>query len=257
MPLLAQRWPGYRQTFARAAALQMESAEVLQRIALPMCNSIFGDPGMRLMRDTGEWPTSVQLKQSLHAWLTRSGVPVPSWARLHEFTRQLLTARSDRQPELILGSMVLKRWNAAVYQVSAAQHRRSQGAEPTPLSEPRHTFPFSELSVAEDVAGDWGEVHWCKSPASRLQAGTRVTLRSSVAGERFSMPRAARKTFKQLCQERGIPPWWRDSPLIVCHEGLPVAILGIGLLAEGSCDPVNVTNLGYEPRYIPFVVPNN
>ena len=256
MPLLAQRWPGYRQTFARAAALQAESAKLLQQPILPACESIFGDPGMRLSTVAGEPATAVQLNQALHAWLTRLGISVPSRTRLQEFSRQLLTARSDRHPEVIMDTVVFKRWRGAVYRLPAGYQTPQDGQQHTALCTPQQAVPVGELTVAEDIAGDWGEMYWRSSGGSCLQAGTKVTLRPAIAGERFATQNAKHKSFKQLCQERGIPPWWREHPLIVCHKALPVAILGVGLLTDGTHDPVNMTDLGYEPRYIPFVGSN-
>ena len=311
MPLLAARWPGYLQTFARAAALQSDSAKFLAQTALPQCTSIFGDPGMRLLTETGEAASAVQLNQALHAWLTRSGVPVPSRARLQEFSRQLRSAAPDRQPELRVGDTVLRRWRGAVYRlpphlqatplispsflsssmevmVNADMSRpiclpgqRMTEAVTRPMSE-CDVEPITEhgrdsnlsgiahadlgtalksmpasLTVAQDVAGDWCEVRWRVSANSRLQRGAQLTLRPPVAGERFALPGCRHKSFKQLCQEAGVPPWWRERLAVACLEHLPVAILGLGLLTDGACDGVNVTNLGYEPIYIPFVASNS
>lgn len=261
MPLLAARWPGYRQTFTRAAALQAESVKFLAQAGLPQFTSMFGDPGMRLRTDTGEAANEVQLNQALHAWLTRSGVPVPSRARLQEFSRQLLASAADRQPELSVGDVVLRRWRDAVYRLPAqfqtdVQSRRlispSSGSPATTYG----GIPAS-LVVAQDLAGDWGELQWRVSASSTLQRGAKVNLRQPLAGERFALAGRRHKSFKRLCQEAGVPPWWRDRLAVVCVEHRPVAILGLGLLAEGAGDDLNVTNSGYEPVYIPFVGPNS
>mgnify|MGYP001064238500 CR=1 FL=1 len=257
MPLLAARWPGYRQTFARAAALQAESVKFLAQAALPQCTSIFGDPGMSLLTETGEAATAVQLNQALHAWLTRSGVPVPSRVRLQEFSRQLLAAAADRQPELSVGDVVLRRWRGAVYRLPADLQATRLSAPSGDISPGTDGRIPKSLAVAQHVAADWGELHWRVSANSRLQRGMQVMLRQPLGGERFALVGRRHKSFKQLCQEAGVPPWWRDRLAVMCLEHRPVAILGLGLLAEGARDDVNVTNSGYEPVYIPFVPPNS
>jgi tRNA(Ile)-lysidine synthase len=65
-----------------------------------------------------------------------------------------------------------------------------------------------------------------------------VTVRVRRGGERLRLDhRRPRRTLKNLFQERGIPPWDRDSlPLLFCGENL-VSVPGIGDACEFRAAP--------------------
>jgi tRNA(Ile)-lysidine synthase len=56
------------------------------------------------------------------------------------------------------------------------------------------------------------------------------------------------RSFKNLCQEAGIPPWMRARLPVLRVDGAAAWIGGIGLAADFACAP---TVAGLEPEWTP------
>ncbi len=110
LPLLASRWPGYRQTVARASGHMAAAASVLaDQLGVPdTVHSAMGDPGLlvsRLLTGPGDVAAT-----RLRAWLRARGRQAPDQAALAEFLRQLRVATSDASPMLACGAYTLQRY---------------------------------------------------------------------------------------------------------------------------------------------------
>jgi len=224
LPVIEDRWPGYRQTLQRSAALQRLTVDALEREPLPRMTNRFGDEALLL---EGVEDDDV-LAGLLHRWLTLDGWMIPSRRRLSEFARQLLRADDDRQPTLELGGWALRRWRGAVYRLRV-------------VAKPPRLPPT--VTAGSDASGDWGSLLWC--PASPgIPTGTVLDLRYRARGETLAPRGGPTRSFSQLCQERGLPPWWRDRIPLLCRDGAPIAVPGVALLrgVDGlQADPATAT----------------
>ncbi len=214
LPIVAQRWPGYRSAIARSAHLQKQIFKNWSSELLPHCVSACGDPGLTIdpLLDSPD-----ALASTLYLWLLDLVDTVPTHATLVEFARQLLSAPSGRNPKLILNSLVLQRWRDKVYCLPSAD---------------ASSFPECFLSGKVSMSAS-GEVAWVRDE-NGIPEGVFLTARMRQPGEVFKMLSRSTKPLNQSFQEANIPPWWRDRLPILCFGGLPVAIIGLGLTAEAE-----------------------
>jgi len=201
MPLIAARFPGYRETLARAAVNAADQAALAVRLGdidLARCADARGLDlaAVAALDEPGR-------ANALRLWLQRAGVTVPSRAQLLEMLAQALEARPDANPAFVLGGHRLRRHRGHLQLVSAvdagpAGWRVSWKGETTLTLPDGRVLLFDEspgAGVRADLARRSEAVVACR------RGGERLRLR--VGGPH--------RTLKNLFQESGIPaqsrPW--------------------------------------------------
>lgn len=204
-PLIAARYPRWRESLARAAA---HFAEAQALIGAPASEARRAQSPDRLGVDTLRAACAARRKLLLRDFLRANGVRAPAARRLDEMLRQVLCATPDAAIAVLHDGLVLRRFR-------------------------------TELAVLPQAAPPgqtWGEVllHPCRGAgldAAKLQIGP-LSVRVRQGGERLRL--AANRpahTLKNLFQAAGIAPWERDSlPLLYCGEDL-VWVPGLGMAA--------------------------
>jgi tRNA(Ile)-lysidine synthase len=219
LPLLASRWPGYRQTVGRAGEHIAGAAALLaQLLPRPITvHSVMGDPGVPLAELFAAAPEGASLR--LRHWLRAMGLPAPDQALLDEFLRQLREAGPESKPSLHCSAYTLQRYREAIYLLPDAV---GHGA-----CEPFRLGPGEVYQLPG--AGQLGleaatTVGLSLAPDERLQVSWRQ------GGERCRpQGRAGSASLKKLLQERAVPPWWRDRlPLLYLEDEL-LAVAGLWL----------------------------
>jgi tRNA(Ile)-lysidine synthase len=233
LPLLEQRFPAYRETLTRSASHFAEASELLDQLA-QQDEHFISSTDAKYGGEAGEKFLHVaQLKQLSHPraknllryFLHRMGAPSPQLVHLDEMLQQLCHARQDAKVLLGWGDWQIRRYRGKIY---ATQ----------PLAE-----PLGELCVqwrgeaSLELTVLHGTLHFETTigqglDLQKLQQG-RVTVRLRHGAERIRLhAKSASRTLKNLLQERGIPPWQRDTlPLLFCDETL-VAVCGIGVESQ-------------------------
>jgi tRNA(Ile)-lysidine synthase len=202
LPRLERRWPGYRDTVARAAGHLALAARDPREPLVTRCND-FGDPGVDLdeLLAAGE-----AAARCLRQWLRGHGcAPGPSRPLL-EFLRQLREAAPGRAPRLEGAGWTLQRFRGAVYLLPRPQ--------PYVHPAPRTVAPGEALTVPGvgriAVAGP--------------DQGPRPQLQFRRGGERLRLPGAGHaRDLKQLLQEAQVPPWWRERLPLLTAAGRVLA----------------------------------
>ncbi len=218
LPLLAQRWPAYATTLTRAASHLRDAARDLDASApgLPRCRNRMGDPGLRLAPLLA-MPDSC-LARTLRRWLAELGQPVaPDTAALAEWVRQLRAAGGGGARFQFAG-LELGRFQDALYVLPPAD-----AFDPS-------SFPVV-CGEVQDIPGVGVlELVPAASGAPSLAGEGPLSWRWRRGGERLRLPgRAGSRSLKQLLQEAGVPPWWRERlPLLYCGEQL-VAVADLWL----------------------------
>lgn len=209
LPLLASRWPAYRQSVARASAHMAAAAQILSSDVPETVHSVMGDPGLSLAPLVGE--SADRAANALRAWLRAQGREMPDRASLQEFLRQLRDAAPDGRPRLVNAAYTLQRYLDRVYMVplfAAPPPARPIGLVPGTAC----TVPGVGTVRLDPAAGDglW------------LAPGEALELRWRTGGEYCQLPgRTGSRSLKSLFQEWGIPPWWRNRvPLVFLGEEL-------------------------------------
>ena len=216
LPLLASRWPGYRQTIARASG-HMAGAATLLREVLPTpatVHSVMGDPGLALDELTLAPAHAAAVK--LRSWLQVAGYLAPDQAALQEFLRQLRVAAVDAKPRLECSAFTLQRYRDVVYLLPDDNEAVCTDSFSLTTGEVSDVPGVGRVSLEPAVTNGLS-----------LASGERLTLAWRQGGERCRpLGRAGGNSLKKLLQEWDVPPWWRDR--------VPLLYLGDELLAVGD-----------------------
>jgi tRNA(Ile)-lysidine synthase len=217
LPLLEQRWPGYRRTVARAAG-HLATASAQLATAAPTLPTVFsagGDPGVALS-ELASLPID-EAALALRQWLRGRQLPMPDQAPLLELLRQLHEATADAAPELACGDYVLRRYREGLYLLPALPAPPSGPVAITP-GQALNVPGVGRISLERSDEGFW------------LAADETLELRFRGGGERCRpVGRSRSTTLKKLLQESALPPWWRQR--------LPLLFLDNELLAAGALGP--------------------
>lgn len=239
LPLIEQRFPGYRKTLARAAAHLAEASRVLDDLA--------ARDGARYVRDGALGVESMRrlsharAKNLLRHFVSLHGVTQPNAERLEEALRQAVAAKDDARVCIDFGEAELRRFAGALYLVP-------KSAVPSP--EFRRTWR-NERKLALGKLG--GVLTMTPSRGKGMSLArlrtVPVTIRVRRGGERLRPDcRRPRRSLKKLLQEARIAPWERDRlPLLYCGEAL-AWVPGIGIACEFQAGPREAAVL---PRWIP------
>lgn len=215
LPLLADRWSGYRQTVVRAAE-HAATGQAIVNECLPAPRTVFsvlGDPGVEQKELTRVSPEAGMIK--LRSWLQSGGYPMPDHLLLAEFMRQLREGAAASSPRLACSSYVLQRYQGQIFMLpdfSDGDHDLTPG-EPVALNP-------GELRDIDGV-GEVGILP-AEGEGLRLCEGDILELRWRQGGERCRpRGRPYNQRLKKLFQEFAVPPWWRERvPLLYLQDEL-------------------------------------
>jgi tRNA(Ile)-lysidine synthase len=222
LPLIAERYPAYRKTLARASRNFAEAAQLLDAVA---CIDT-PDAGPHLSIASFRKLTTIRAKNALRYFLDRHEVAMPSEARLTECVRQAQHARTTGI-RIDVGGHELRcfggelRVMPKVAALPAGFSRPWQG-------EPRMAVSEIGATLVMKAARGSG------LSLAKLQQAP-VTVRLRVGGERLRPDaKRPRRSLKNLLQEARLPPWLRARlPLLYCGDTL-VYVPGIGIDAAYS-----------------------
>lgn len=222
LPLLAERFPAWRDTLGRSAQHFAEADGLLDDLArLDGAEALHdGTLAVAALRAL----SLPRAKNLLRYFLHQSAAPMPQAVQLADMLEQLCGARDDAAVCIAFG----KHWQVRRYRGRVHVTRlptafdsgltlpwQGEAELDWPALAARVTFrPGAEISLA------------------KLQGGP-VTLRFRQGGERLRpAPIAATRTLKNLLQEHHVPPWQRDRlPLLFCGDTL-VCVPGVAVAAE-------------------------
>jgi len=210
VPRLRQRWPALVTTISRSAAHCAEAAGVLREIAVEDLEAARGTTSWQLTTETLQRLSPARQRNLLRAWIRAREVPVPDSRTLESLLLEVIPARTDARPEILWKGGAVRRYRQQLYlfpkplpTVPSDTVLHWQGEKPLTLPEGLGQLAF---------AG--------KKPDWFPREGTEVVfdkrgVRCTIAG------RQGAKSFKQLCQELGIPPWLRPLlPLVKVGESV-------------------------------------
>jgi tRNA(Ile)-lysidine synthase len=237
LPKIAERYPAYRKTLARASRNLAEAAQMLDQLAAADAQDDAGGLGTTALRRL----SAARAKNALRHFLARHGVTMPSAARLDECLRQALHARNDAGVVVELDGSELRRFAGELYVVPKCM--------PAPRQFSRRWC--GERCISLPALG--GTLVMTKARGgsislARLTAHP-VTIRVRRGGERLQLDRARpRRSLKNLLQESRIPPWERARlPLLFCGDEL-VWVAGIGAACHFCAEPGEAA---LQPRWSP------
>jgi tRNA(Ile)-lysidine synthase len=264
-PALAVHFPGFRDALARTAAHAASAQRLLDVLARIDMDAVAEDEGRALSQSALLALDDDRALNLLRYWMRTLGLLAASSARLIDALRQLreVGAASDgHRLRVDHAGHALRSYRGLVYweagessepadETALAAREISelawQGESVWHLPQWRGTFVFAAVDAA---TGDASAASDASADASNLDSipigvlrRALLSARSRSGGERMrtgGAPSAPNRTLKNLFQERGIPAWKRDVPLLyVGDELLFVPLLGVNRAA--LTDPADPT----------------
>ncbi|NPT59422.1 tRNA lysidine(34) synthetase TilS [Paraburkholderia elongata] len=267
-PALAVHFPGFRDALARTAAHAASAQRLLDDLARIDLDAAVRDEGRALSHDALLTLDDDRALNLLRYWMRTLGLVAASTARLADALRQLRevgeageghSLRIDHAGQALRSYRGLVYWEAGDSSEPADETGLTeravselawQGEAIWRLPQWRGTFVF--VAVEANLSGDAGAASdgdvdgdACGNtdatsgdpdtfPVSVLRRAV-LSARSRSGGERMrtsAAPGSPSRTLKNLFQERGIPAWKRDVPLLFVGDDLLfVPLLGLNRAA--------------------------
>lgn len=238
LPLLAEKFPAYRDTLTRSAQHFAEAGELLDDLArLDAVNSLPRPQGERGGEEGGELHLSVatlqglslpRAKNLLRYYLYQLNAPMPQAVQLDEMLRQLCGARDGAAVCISFGVWQVRRYQGEIYALRAPGE-----------FDPNFVLRWNgEAELNWPATGSSVKFFQLMGRGMSLEKLQRapVILRLRQGGETLRpSSNVSTRTLKNLLQEYRVPPWQRDRlPLLYCGEEL-VCVPGVAIAAEYQC----------------------
>jgi tRNA(Ile)-lysidine synthase len=238
LPAWEAAFPAMVPALARAVGHFQEASDLLDELAAQDDAACRQGEGWCLAAFAA---LSAPRRRNLVRWRVRqAGAAAPEAARLTESLRQIETAGPGAGLRLPLGELALGVFRGRVW------------LEPAVLAPPQPVgLRLADLAAVEQAGSaaaclvwPWGPGRVVIAPAvgqglavDRL-AGAACELTRPWPGLRLRLgARRPSRSFKNLCQEAGLPPWWRASLPVLRVDGQAAWIGSVGPAAEFACPP--------------------
>ena len=221
LPLLEQRWPGYRKTWSRTAGVFSEYAELAGQIAAQDYASAAGSELSRLRLDPLLELDRFRQKNLIRHWLSLNDLYNPEHSWVETILDEVAAAAIDAAPIFEAGGWQVRRFNNLLYLLNTAQLQFQSGFDGSNYYEWNLQDSILLPGSGNLVAGDQG---FDTSQALRAPQGEKVTIRFRQGGERCRPAgRSGSRPLKKLFNEYKIEPWLRDRvPLVYFNDELAV-----------------------------------
>jgi tRNA(Ile)-lysidine synthase len=226
LPALAVHFPGFRDALGRAAQHAAAAQRLLDDLAAIDLAEAARDDGRALSRTALVALDDARGANLLRYWMRSLGLPGASAARLADMMRQLRDAHDAHALRVDHAGQCLRLYRETVYweagdsadprddDVAAARPPVAtcgwDGQEVWHVPAWRGTYVFAPAAPGDADA----------LPETALR-GAPLAVRARAGGERMrTSPDGPSRTLKNLFQERGVPAWQRDVPLLFAGERL-------------------------------------
>jgi tRNA(Ile)-lysidine synthase len=262
LPQLAVHFPGFRDALARTAAHAGAAQRLVDDLARIDMEAVASDDNAQTLSRAALLELDDERALNLlRYWMRTLGLPAASTARLTDALRQLREARDDHGLRVDHAGQTLRSYRGQIYWEAgdSSDAADETGLTERPVSELtwrgeaiwrlpawRGTFVFADAAAGDFAAGDRAAGDPAGHPApgdgapSDSSAIPAVLLlnkplfaRARSGGERMRCDaHGPSRTLKNLFQERGVPSWKRDVPLLYAGDLLLyVPLLGVNLAA--------------------------
>ncbi len=234
LPLLKARWPHFADASARSAALCGEQEQLLDELLAEELAGLMSAEGALMVAPLTE-KSANRRAALLRRWLAFHRATMPSRDMLTRIWQEVALAREDAAPCLTLGDFEIRRFQGQLWWVRAVSSQRDTVID---WPDPHHALLLPH-GLGELRLSPGGPI---RPPAE----GERVTVRFSASGTLHIVGRAGGRKLKKIWQERGVPPWRRDTtPLLFYGETL-IAAAGEFVTQEGWVQDDNGVTLDRE-----------
>ncbi len=212
LPVISEKWPSALQNISDCANKCGEARENLTQLALIDCPKLLDKP-LQLDLDFIQSLKEERIINVLRSWLKYNVVLSPSSHVFQRIIREVIFAKHDKIPKLVLGKVLLTRYRDCLYLIKDTASICTNIAWenfPNPLRLPDGRVIKAEACTDGIVIG--------KSSS--------VWVRFRVGGESIKHNGKSKK-LKKLLQELGVLPWERDSLPLLFVDGKLQAVIGL------------------------------
>ena len=221
LPLLEQRWPGFRTTWARAARLAEEARHLNEELAALDFETAARGEALAVEPLLTLGPE--RRRNLLRWWLRRRGLTPPGEACLAAVERSVLEARQDARPLACWGRAELHRYRGELHAMQKLPEPAA-GSHPWSPHEPLTLPGMGELRAQPSKGG--------------LRPAAQMTVRFREGGERCTPAgHSHSKLLKKLLQEHGVPPWLRNRMPLIYQNGEIAAVADLWVCSGYSAAP--------------------
>lgn len=210
LPELNQRFPQFSQMVARSAQHCANQQQLIEEL-------LHAELQQRMhgkQFDIHHFHHASRLKQQqlLRLWLASCGVMMPTQGQLQAVIDELIFANADKQPQLVLGEVCLRRYQDRLYLINQ-DHQSAENIAPL-LQRQANELLFYKKS---------GETGRLLLPNALQDCP--LNVRFGVTGKVKCYGKTHREEMKKIWQAHSVPPWERaHTPLLFWEEWL-VAVL--------------------------------
>ena len=213
IPLLEKLQPQVRQNLSRSAAHLAQAKELLDDLADIDLNGMVVGEGIQIAQLMNlRYESLARASNALRRWLSLRSLAMPSEERLNAWWTDLESSFKKIHTELewIHDGYRLRLWRGIL----------------TKVEQQTGYWAFEEIDEQSDRPG------LSKSVYVQAQKDFLIQERFRIGGEKMRIDsKRPRRTLKNLYQERDIPPWAREAPLIYLGDDI-LAVAGVGMNAD-------------------------
>ncbi len=228
-PLIAKRWPGYRQSWHRSSLLCADADQLNQELADIDLKAVATANKKQLDCKALGALSSARQRNVIRYWLNLLEFPDPGWQVLRRCSEELLSAAVDAQPELLWNGCELRRSQNRIHafrSLPVLDTTRTLTVTAEDLrSVKKIELPDNGLLLLSQMRGGAG------NNLLKLPDQGKLVISYRKGGEQCRLSGRRTRTLKKILHDAGIPPWLRDRLPLLWYENQLVYIPG-----AGACD---------------------
>ncbi|MEL0628143.1 tRNA lysidine(34) synthetase TilS [Psychromonas aquatilis] len=219
-PLLNKRWPAIAKSASRTAQLCQEQQSLLDEIAIEDLNACLVESFAQktLLVSAAARFSDARRNNLIRHWLKSNGLQYPSHKQLKILWQEVALAAADKQPQLRLGTYLIRRYQGRLYIVSEQ-----------PLALPEKPLNWSGEDILWIDKNRLGVDFSAVSKELAKQYNVSCYLRKHLDASLTCLPEGRDKprTIKKLLHEYQVPPWLRDHVVFVFVDGQLIEALDV------------------------------
>lgn len=247
-PLIAKRWPGYRQSWQRSSQLSAEADQLNQELAVIDYQLVMAESKQQLDCTGLLTLSSARQRNVIRYWLSLLAFPDPGWQVLRRCSEEVLSAAIDTKPELIWAGHELRRFQKRIYALRTM-----------PLLDMTQTLmvTLENLSCGKNIElPDNGFLVFSAAHSTaenqllKLPDMGSLVISYRKGGEICRLSGRRSRPLKKILHDAGIPPWLRDRLPLLYSENQIAFIPGVGP-CDGFASSAGST--GVLPEWLPSI----
>jgi tRNA(Ile)-lysidine synthase len=212
LPVITAKWPSALQNMSDCALKCDTARDNLLQLALIDCPKVFSVP-LQLDLDFIKYLPYERLVNVLRSWLKYNEISSPSSHIYQCIIKEVIFARQDKVPKIVLGKVLLTRYRNCLYIVKNILHSST--------NVPWTNFP-SPLHLADGrmISAEINENGLFVAKNAYISVGFRV-------GGECIEHNGKNKKLKKLLQDLAVLPWEREFWPLLFVNGKLQAVIGL------------------------------